>query len=370
MTAAMSEEGKAGALNTLDTIVFEPAILERSLFSKVDNWIASRGEFSLPCLPALLDSYLTRVQNIFTLLGLFPCDEDFATLRQVLEKRLEEGFRASPFSKIRVEYETPNYPMGPVTTFSELRIHTVVATMEDKYKNWLHTRKPPFFGSHPDAKVIDCIVAEEQVKRSLTVLDVGAGTGRNSFPIARRGHQVHALEVTPDFADRMAQDAQSQSLPVRVIQGDIIDAKVELSTVTYDVVLVVEVISHFRTVDEVRSLFQRVSQILKPGGKLVCNTFLPVAGYQPDQLVREMSQFMWSSLFLREEIEGAINPLPFRLLSDELVYSYEKERLPEDAWPPTGWFENWSLGRNLFPVMDQRPPVELRWLLFEKVAIF
>ena len=37
--------------------------------------------------------------------------------------------------------------------------------------------------------------------KSLWVLDIGAGTGRNTMALARRGHPVDAVEMTPKFAD-------------------------------------------------------------------------------------------------------------------------------------------------------------------------
>ena len=351
-------------------IIFDSDTLERSLFGKINNWIATRGEFSLPCLPALLESHIERIEQIFALYGIFLTDDNRTQLRAVLQQRLDEGFRASPYSKLQVQYTTPNYPICPATSLSTLTISTVVATMEDKYKHWLRTRTPPLFGAHPDAKVMDSVAeAKHQPTVPLTILDIGAGTGRNTFPLARQGHHVHALEVTPDFAEQMEQEAHHQSLPIKVLRGDIVDPTCQLPLATYDLVLVVEVISHFRNAEQVRSLFQRVSEILKVGGRLVSNAFLPVAGYKPTPLVREMSQFMWSSLFLKEEVDAAIADLPLRLVSDESVYDYEKQHLPADAWPPNGWFENWALGRNILPVQE-RPPVELRWLVFEKITVF
>ncbi len=58
--------------------------------------------------------------------------------------------------------------------------------------------------------------------------------------------------------------------------------------------------------------------------------------------------------------------LPFELVSDESVFEFEKLHLDADRWPPTGWFEEWSNGLDLFDVPLGKAPVELRWLVYRK----
>jgi len=48
------------------------------------------------------------------------------------------------------------------------------------------------------------------------------------------------------------------------------------------------------------------------------------------------------------------------------VYRYEKTHLPHGAWPPTGWYENWVSGRDVFPVSGDESPIEMRWLVYQK----
>jgi protein-L-isoaspartate O-methyltransferase len=40
------------------------------------------------------------------------------------------------------------------------------------------------------------------------VLDIGGGTGRNTVALARRGHPVDVVEMTPKFAELIRDDAQ------------------------------------------------------------------------------------------------------------------------------------------------------------------
>jgi hypothetical protein len=92
--------------------------------------------------------------------------------------------------------------------------------------------------------------------------------------------------------------------------------------------------------------------------------FLTSSGYKPDAMARELSEAMWCPVFTRRELDDAVNGLPFTKLSDESVPEFEHDHLPESAWPPTGWFSEWSQGQDLFDLPGERVPIELRWLLY------
>ncbi|MDT5329649.1 MAG: hypothetical protein QOF31_946 [Mycobacterium sp.] len=44
------------------------------------------------------------------------------------------------------------------------------------------------------------------------VLDIGGGTGRNTLAVARRGHPVDVVEMTPKFADIIRGDVKRSHL--------------------------------------------------------------------------------------------------------------------------------------------------------------
>lgn len=94
---------------------------------------------------------------------------------------------------------------------------------------------------------------------------------------------------------------------------------------------------------------------------------LTVDDYEPDQLARQMSQVNWSSFMTKSELAAAMDQLPIEMLSDESQLEYERNHLPAEAWPPTGWFINWASGRDLFGFDNVKPPMELRWLVFKRL---
>jgi hypothetical protein len=115
-----------------------------------------------------------------------------------------------------------------------------------------------------------------------------------------------------------------------------------------------------------RSLFERIVDLLQPGGLLLFSAFLALEGYKPDAVARELSEVFWCTVFTRADFELALMGLPLERLEEESTVEYEREHLPAEAWPPTGWFEQWSSGRDLFDLPPGRAPVELRWLTYRK----
>jgi len=77
---------------------------------------------------------------------------------------------------------------------------------------------------------------------------------------------------------------------------------------------------------------------------------------------------MWCCLFTRHEIREAASGLPFESVSDESALEYEKSRLPAEQWPPTGWYEAWAAGQDLFDLSPSKIPMELRWIAYRKSA--
>jgi SAM-dependent methyltransferase len=55
------------------------------------------------------------------------------------------------------------------------------------------------------------------------ILDVGAGTGRVSLDLARRGHEVVALDLDPDLLACLARRAAAEGLDVPTVVGDASD---------------------------------------------------------------------------------------------------------------------------------------------------
>lgn len=339
--------------------VTDQNLIEKALLLKVKRLTSARGQLVLPCAPALVDEYMSQFNALLKALGQNFTPDELNGLRQLVERKLNEGYKASPHSRLVFKYEPPEPTQG-LTSGLKITVTTEIASLENKYQRWLTSREGPLFGSHPDAKLMAVVSGLSQPSHS-PILDIGAGVGRNTLPLARKGHPVDAVELTPDFAQIIAKEAKEGKLPIRVIQSNILNPALVLPANYYRLALISEVISHFRNLEDVKTLLTKVCDAVFPDGFILFNTFISNDHFEPDNKVREMSQIQWSYLITRPEINSVLKDLPLELISDESVYEYERTHLPPEAWPPTTWFEHWSQGRDVLPT--ENPPMSLRWLL-------
>ena len=201
----------------------------------------------------------------------------------------------------------------------------------------------------------------------MPVLDIGAGTGRNTLPLAREGFPVNAVELAPALVEILARDAKAENLPVRIVQADAVSERLDLGDVPYKLVFLSEVIaSHIRDVPSCRAIFEEAAAALTPGGLLAFNAFMAMGPYVPDALARELSQVFWCVAFTAKDMKVAMEGLPFEFVSDESVYEFERDHLSADQWPPTGWFEDWAHGLDMYDLPRGKSPLELRWLVYRR----
>ena len=320
----------------------------------------ARGELTLPAVPDMIDEYVRMCDDLFTSLGVRFTAAELVQLRGVLEGQLAEAYAASPRSDIVITYDSP---VGMSVNY---HVKAQWFSVQGAYDNWLATREPPLFGTEPDARV--CALADQSdYPASFWILDIGAGTGRNTLALARRGHPVDAVEMTTKFAETIRAEAERESLGVRVIARDVFETLEDLRR-DYQLILLSEVVSDFRTTEQLRGVFELAADCLAPGGHLVFNIFLARDGYTPDDAARELGQQCYTSIFTRDELVNAAALLPLHLIGDDSVYDYEKSHLPAEAWPPTSWYANWVSGLDVFDVAREESPIELRWLVYRKIG--
>ncbi|HKO49441.1 MAG TPA: class I SAM-dependent methyltransferase [Polyangiaceae bacterium] len=338
-----------------------PRAADAALLASLDRRIRSEGELSFPAAPALLDLYMRRLASLFASMGKRLSRDELASLRSLLEPRLKDGFEQSPHCRVHIKWQPEEAPGTGV----DYRIWLVNGTLEAEYASWASSREPPLFGAYPDAKLLHIARALKTPERH-RILDIGAGTGRNTLALARAGYAVHALETTPGFCSALRDTARTERLPIEVIEGNVLAPELVLGRAHYSLVVCSEVTGHFRGPADLRRLFERAARWTRKGGSLLVNAFVASKGFEPSALAREFSQIAWSTVFTHKDLAEAMGGLPFSRISDESAYAYEKAHQPPQGWPPTSWFENWSRGFNCYQVKQGLPPMDLRWLHYRK----
>lgn len=336
------------------------AALREAMQRRIGLRATLQAKLTLPAVPALVDDYVALVAQTLVTMGR-PLN---AMRREILTTSIREAVAASwqisPHGSIVLRIEADGSGHG---TFGA-DVLPSPSSLEQQYDIWIATREPPFFGTYPDARLVD-LLASLDPPRTLHVLDVGAGTGRNTLALAREGHRVTFVEPTEAFARDVLAGAADEDLPIERLVIDFLAPTPPLAGI-YDLMLLSEVVSHFRTRDDLARLFARATEALLPGGYLICNVFLAVGGYEPDMRAREIAQSAWSTVYTREELAEASAGAPFTLVSDDPVRGYEQAHLPEDAWPPRTWYAEWTTGRDVFDLPEERSPIEMRWLVYRR----
>jgi SAM-dependent methyltransferase len=347
---------------SIDTTYMREAMTRRLLRRGV-----ATGKVTLPAVPGMLDEYVSMCSTIFSALGCRFSREELDHFRSLLAKELENAFTGSNRSNIVITYDSP------VGTTLNYFIQPEVTSLEDVYDNWVATRQPPLFGTRPDARV-STLAAESDDPRTARILDIGAGTGRNALSLARKGHPVDAVELTPKFAEILRDESYKHLLDVRVIDRDIFDTIDDLQR-DYQLIILSEVTSDFRRPEQLRAVFELAADTLRDGGYLVFNIFLPRPGYLSDaavdelaQAARELGQQVYTGIFTGDEVNAAVEGLPLVLAGNDSVYDFEQANLPAGDWPPTGWYADWVSGLDVFDVPREQSPIEMRWLVYQKTG--
>ena len=111
----------------------------------------------------------------------------------------------------------------------------------------------------------------------LEILELGAGTGRITIPLAQDGHQLTALDRMPSMLAHLRSklgDAPDDVLPIVPVLGDICD--MPLPDSRYDLVIApFNVLMHLYRWQDLLACFREVRRVLAPGGLFALDVLLP-----------------------------------------------------------------------------------------------
>ncbi len=339
---------------------------EQQLFNRIKSIGNSRGQITLPCVPALASCYLQQILSMFEILGIKFKEERLTDLSDQIITKLQEGYSASQHSQLVIRYQPAKPPQIGTQLDISVEINSLKnfyeKTVSDHFADKLETMETEVFGKHPNAKVIDVAHKLESGSR---VLDVGAGSGRNTLPLARMGLEVDAIELAEIFSLQLQSLSDRQSLPIKVIQADILNPLVRLPFGSYQLAVLAEILPHFRDPDQVKLTLMKMCDGVAKDGLILFNTFITQSDYIPTEAERQVAQVSQAFFLTEIELTSCLEGLPLEILSRESVYEYEKANLPSEAFPPSPWFELWTRGKLVFD--REEVAIALEWILCRRL---
>ena len=157
-----------------------------------------------------------------------------------------------------------------MSTFKEpSRLSRHPAFWNERYEAEAH-----LFGTAPNAFIG---AHEHLIPANGSVVELGAGEGRNLIPLAKRGHFATVVDFSEIALRKAGEQAQAAGVPLRLIQADVATWK---PVEQWDVV----VVTFLQLLpDERPHLWWLIQQILKRGGLFLGVFFRPeqiTEGYQ------------------------------------------------------------------------------------------
>ncbi len=105
------------------------------------------------------------------------------------------------------------------------------------------------------------------VDRPGYAVDLGAGFGMHSIPLAQSGFRVLGVDSSTHLLSELRK--HSEGLDVETVEGDLLDFASHLSGPADLILCMGDTLTHLRSHDELQGLLRAVADSLRPGGRFV-----------------------------------------------------------------------------------------------------
>jgi len=135
----------------------------------------------------------------------------------------------------------------------------------------------PVYAVRPD--IAFYVDEANRVGDGSTVLELGSGTGRLTLPLARAGHPVIGLDLSPAMLMRarakLAAEPEDVRRRVTLLAGDVRDAGFTPPSVPDLVIAPFRVLQHFPSIDDQLRVLALARRVVRPGGRIIFDVFNP-----------------------------------------------------------------------------------------------
>lgn len=137
-----------------------------------------------------------------------------------------------------------------------------------------YEKHPNYNGYVPDSFILSRLTEQYRTPQNAAILDLGAGQGRNTIPIAKMGFRVFPVEINDEGKMAIQSTAFEENLHnIKVIIGNILDPLRLRIAEDIDFAFMSHVSQHF-SVEEMKRVFDNVGSVLKDGGEFVFDALL------------------------------------------------------------------------------------------------
>jgi SAM-dependent methyltransferase len=135
----------------------------------------------------------------------------------------------------------------------------------------------PVYAVRPD--IAFYVDEANRVGEGSVVLELGSGTGRLTLPLARAGHPVIGLDLSPAMLTRartkLAAEPEEVRRRVTLIAGDVRDASFAPPSTPDLVIAPFRVLQHFTSIDDQLRVLALARRAMRPGGRFILDLFNP-----------------------------------------------------------------------------------------------
>jgi SAM-dependent methyltransferase len=100
-----------------------------------------------------------------------------------------------------------------------------------------------------------------------TAVDLGAGFGMHTIPLARRGCPVIAVDSSSILLAELR--AHAQALPVKAVEDDLLSFRRHIDSKVHLILCMGDTLTHLAALQSVEKLFSLAAESLPPGGKFI-----------------------------------------------------------------------------------------------------
>ncbi|UFJ38893.1 class I SAM-dependent methyltransferase [Brevibacillus humidisoli] len=184
------------------------------------------------------------------------------------------------------------------------------------------------------------LASDPSFPSSLSIIDLGCGTGSIAIPLAKRGHRVIGVDASSEMLAIASEKMRQARVEVAWVEQDMR----QLSLSPVDVVIsFCDSLSYLLEEDDVQETFRRVYAHLHPGGQFLFDVHSPYKilhgfGENTFTLLDEEINYIWQCVSdpIRLEVE---HQLCFFLRQQDGLYRRMEEVHAQRAYQPLSMFK-------------------------------